>query len=66
MAADLNLLKTGNTACWCFQFLKAICHVGVVPERVGEEVNIIALRGWCTQELAGLMLTEKNQWNCLT
>jgi hypothetical protein len=60
MAADLNRFKTSNTACWSFQFLKAMCHVGLVSERVCDEVNIIALRGWSIQEVAGLTFTEKS------
>jgi hypothetical protein len=43
-----------------FQILKAMCHVRLIPERVGDGVNIMALRGWSIQQVSELTFSEES------
>jgi hypothetical protein len=63
MDADLELFKNGNSVCWSFHFLNAMCHIGFVAGWDGDRVDITALRGWNIQQLSGLAFSEKNLWS---
>ena len=59
MDADLELFRSGNTVCWSFHFLNAMCHIGLVAEGDGAGVDIVDLRGWNIQQLSELTFSEK-------
>jgi hypothetical protein len=60
MDADLELFRSGNTVCWSFHFLNAMCHIGLVAEGDGAGVDIVDLRGWNIQQLSELTFSEKS------
>jgi hypothetical protein len=43
-----------------FPFLKAMSHVVLMPERVGDRVDIIALRWWNIQLFSGLTFSKES------
>jgi hypothetical protein len=62
MGADLEHFKNGNSVCWYFHLLNAMCHVGSVAGWDGDRVDIIALRGWNIQQLSGLPFSGGKLW----
>ena len=59
LIADLDLFKKGNKVCWSFQFLKAICHLGLITD----SISISALSCWDMDRLLSMSFSEKSVEN---
>ena len=59
LTADLDLFRKGNKVCWSIQFLKAICHLGLITD----SISISALSCWDMDRLLSMSFSEKSVEN---